>query len=78
MNGATKFNNGSHGSDHLGAVCLSKVTLDIAYLCTQVSAAADRAVRRAASRPCCMQMYTVSMTSWWPTTVTSLPHWPST
>jgi len=45
----------------------------------QVSAAADRPARRSASGPpCCTQMSTVSVINWWPTTVTSLPHWPST
>jgi len=46
---------------------------------TQVSAAADRPARRITSRPpCYTQMSTVSAMNWWPTTVTSLSHWPST
>jgi len=44
----------------------------------QVSAAADRAARRGASRPqCCAQMWPLSVINWWPTMVTSLSHWPS-
>jgi len=48
------------------------------FICTisQVSAASDRPSRRSASRPPCFtQMSTVSVINWWPTTVTSLPHW---
>jgi len=44
-----------------------------------VSAATDRPAQHGASRPpCCTQMSTVSVMNWWPTTITSLPHWPST
>ena len=43
----------------------------------QVSAAADRPAQRGVSRPsCCAPMWTLSVTNWWPTTVTSLSHCP--
>jgi len=54
------------------AVCLFYQTIS-----QQVSA--NRPAWHSASRPTCStQMLMVSVINWWPMTVTSLPHWPST
>ena len=53
--------------------------VSLLYQQVSAAAAADRPARRSASRPpCCTQISTVSVINWWPMTVTSLPHWPST
>ena len=62
-----------------GTVCPPIFTIPSTPISSTSLAAADRPARRSASHPpCCTQMSTVSVTNWWPTTVTCLSHSPST
>jgi len=53
-------------------------TISVCNIKTRSSAIADRPARRAVLRlSCCSQRWTLSVTNWRPTTVTSLSYWAS-